>query len=511
MNLNELESLCQEVLDGTISGDRIALLESELLQNSESLKEYVKYARLQSSLELLSEPAIPLGKSSIISLDQILRQEKKNSLRIVVYATAAILMVSLLVMTLIGLDSSSALVFKLAPGTKYSVRHSAELKDLPKKLSLEKGSTLEITQGTVELTFKSGVKSILQAPANVTLLDDDLLYIQEGVGWFEIPSGEEGFTVNTSEFNIVDLGTVFGVVVKPEGYDEIHVIQGKVKASTLIHGKEVETLTGGEARQVDSHGRLASIPMKSDRFLDSLPESLPYLHWSFDEVEEGRFMVDGTSTEISLARARPRGASAKTLLNSGKFGNAVNIQTFSQELLTNHPGISGDKPRSLACWIKVSSGIEHEHRSSIVGWGDRQILRDSDLRWQLALIGNGKGGSILCLIGAGAHLGSTILNDDQWHHIATVWTPASKRGRAGKLTAYIDGEEEPLFADFNRLITPNTQTGSNASPISIGARMDGQSEIPGIAFRGCIDELFIIEGALSEKDVRKLMKTNLME
>jgi len=56
------------------------------------------------------------------------------------------------------------LVFTTAPGTQFTLVHGGS-DNAPEGMALVKGSQLQLTQGTVELTFGSGVKSIVTAPA----------------------------------------------------------------------------------------------------------------------------------------------------------------------------------------------------------------------------------------------------------------------------------------------------------------------------------------------------------
>jgi len=506
---NELESLCQEVLDGTISAEHMAQLENELLQNPESLQEYVRYARLQNSLELKHEPVISIGERSVVPVDRIIQHQKKKVFKFVALATAALVLISISILSFVKSDENEPpLAFKFAPGTEYAVSHPTELKNKPEGLVLVKGSNLTISQGTVELTFKSGVKSILQAPANVTLREDDTLYMHKGVAWFEVPSGAEGFTVNTSELNIVDLGTEFGVIAKPKSQDEIHVFKGKVLASTRIHLKESETLSKGEARRLDPVGRLVTIPLKANDFITELPATLPYVHWSFDHIERGQFKADGTHPSLELAGAEPPKEDIKSLRIDGRFGAGVRFTGIKgQQLHTQLPGIEGNAPRTTACWVRTTyvpgkkGGLDI---AGLIGWGycvDDQKRTKSNAIWKQVITAPG----VVSVTGAGGLWGKTIITDGKWHHLACVMKPVAGDSSAVQVTLYVDGEMDSSVTSHD---VPNTLTERpDSTPVRIGCSIH-KPNTPPIVYRGEIDEVYLFYGALDQESILNLMRKN---
>ncbi len=509
MNHNELESLCQEALDGTISSENMVLLENELLQHPESLQQYLQYARLQNSLELVHEPIVPVGGASVVPIERIIRRQKRKTLRFVALATAALVLLSISILSFYETAGNEPpLAFKFAPGTDYAVTHPSDLKEKPEGLVLVKGSSLTISQGTIEFTFKSGVKSILQAPASVTLNSDDTLYMREGTAWFHVPSGAEGFTVNSSDLNIVDLGTEFGVIVKPTGADEIHVLKGKVKASTLIHRKESATLSAGQARRRDPVGRLVSIPVKASDFLTKLPTTLPYVHWSFDNIVAGKFNAEGTHPSIELAGARSPKFDIKKLRTNGPFGKAVRFNGVKgQQLHTQLPGIEGNAPRTTACWVRTSytSKPNGTDIAGLIGWGyclDDSKRTQSNSIWKQYI---GKSGVSACH-GGGVYAGKTNVTDGKWHHLACVMKPIDQGSGAIEVTLYVDGEIEDVTT--YRIQPTNTLTQrSDSTPVRIGCSIHKPNTAP-IVFRGAIDEVYLFYGALDQASIQNLMRNN---
>ncbi len=513
MTPEDFENALSGLLDNDLTPEQFDELQKYLQNSQQARAQYLDYVDLHNvlDLELAPKAVTQPGTSKVIPIDRIIRRQNRRSRRIALAAAAAILIIALVTMKLFFIDTTRppTLAFETSPGTQFTITHDGS-EEAPVGQIMEKGSRLQLSQGTVELTFGSGVKSIVMAPADLTLRDDNQLYLSQGTAWFHVPKEAIGFRVKTKDLNIIDLGTEFGVLAKPNDHDEIHVIQGKVKVTANRVRKESAILTANEARRIDPIGRLDSITSRPSTFITSLPKSLPYLHWSFDEFKNNCFPVDGSSAGKQLANATLRGEQDKPQVIQGKFGNAIDIQHYHQELLTAHPGISGDKPRTIACWVKINRKATGPFsRHTIAGWGDRGLTHHSR-RWQLAVAGNDSGGSTLFVAGAGVYRGSSVLNDNQWHHVACVWSPASKQREFGKLTAYVDGRLEPLGFNSQNETVQNTQTGHGACPVVIGATMHVSSEFPA-TFKGSIDELFIIEGALTHKDILHLMETNLME
>ena len=502
-----LDRLVHQLIDETIDASGIEQLDRIFQQDPYARRWYLEEVRMHSALHRW---ASNLEKETP-SVDKIIQCQRKRNLRIALVSAAAVLLLAVVTMRLFFIEEKQpTLTFEIAPGTQFVLTHSHQREISDQAMVLEEGSRLQLSQGTVELRFSSGVRSVVMGPADVTLQDEGTLYMRQGTAWFHVPQKAVGFQVKTEDFDVVDLGTKFGVLAKLDDHDEVHVFQGKVQVTAKRLRKESATLVAKDARRVDPVGRLESIASRSSFFLTSLPQTLPYLHWSFNQVVDGVFPVKGSFAGIDLASAVPRDVEGDVLVVSGKYGKAVAIDQYQQELLTQHLGISGNKPRTVACWIKVNGSPDGpNNRHSIVGWGDRAMDMVTSNRWQLAVVGDGNKRSVLCIVGAGLHRGTTPLDDGQWHHIACTWSPSKNPKKAGVLTAYIDGKREYLTCNSPSK-SLSTYTGEGASPIVIGATMHLQKS--GFAtFEGSIDELFVIEAALTQQDIVRLMETNLME
>jgi len=104
------------------------------------------------------------------------------------------------------------------------------------------GQQLNLTAGLAELTFDSGAKVILHAPAQFVVSEALGGDLQLGRLSAKVPHSAHGFTINTPGGKVVDLGTEFGVKVNFDRTMDVIVYVGDV----AVNGTPV---SGGSATQ----------------------------------------------------------------------------------------------------------------------------------------------------------------------------------------------------------------------------------------------------------------------
>ena len=504
----ELELQIQRCLDGELSDSEKQSLFLVLKDDSEAMKLYCLSAAIDASLSRFTDGQISLnsGSESFVELARNYQKQRVSKISMMAAAAAFILMLVTLSLLFVDTTHKSTLAFVASPGTQFIITHASLDERLPEQMVMENGSRLQLSLGSVELTFDSGVKSIITAPADLTLLDGETLQLNEGTAWFQVPQEAIGFTVQTKDLNVVDLGTEFGILADPKKNDEIHVLKGEVQAA-LRHFGEAVILNAGKARRADPIGQLEIIPVDSTAFLKILPESPPYLHWSFDEAEDGGFKAEGVHPDLEFGFAQPRNAQANSMLVLGRFGKAVHFTGKQGEgLLTEWPGISGDKARTIACWIRISSKALNPGGSSIAAWGKNKYgVPGWHTKWKLAISPDGKP----VVVGYdGGIEGNINVADNQWHHIAFT----HKMGDSGEplVSMFIDGRQVENIWKSNKetnsetIGTPNTiTTHPESHPLQMGKSLDNSAPI-----RAELDELYIFEGALDSQTIRRLATEN---
>ncbi len=129
------------------------------------------------------------------------------------------------------------------------------------------GQKLNLTDGLAEITFDSGAKVILHAPAQFAVgeaMGGDLRF---GRLTAKVPHSARGFTINTPTAKVVDLGTEFGVKVNDDRTMHVTVFVGDVVVSEQsgvggaapgpihVHAGEAIVVGGGRpAKSIDPQG-----------------------------------------------------------------------------------------------------------------------------------------------------------------------------------------------------------------------------------------------------------------
>ncbi|NCF13519.1 MAG: hypothetical protein GWP68_09105, partial [Verrucomicrobiaceae bacterium] len=213
MNQRELEHHLQELFDGRLEGQAFENLQQTLRTDPAAREAYREYLHLHHALEFRTKGVNLLN---VVPMDRVVERRQRRAIRIAGLAAAAVLMIGALVMTLIATHTPQpTLVVNTAPGGDITISHAHTGEDAPEGLVLEPGSRLKVITGMVELKFSSGVRGIVRGPADLTLQREDLLELTNGTVWFAVPKKAIGFTVNTPDLVLTDLGTEFGIMSEP--------------------------------------------------------------------------------------------------------------------------------------------------------------------------------------------------------------------------------------------------------------------------------------------------------
>ena len=506
MNKHPIEQTILDALDGSLSQQELTSLENELHKNPEALQLYIEYSNLENHLKIENEISQFSLAQPVIPIDTILKRQKIKSFRKAALATAAVVTLGLIAMAFFMVDNSPPTVaFETSPGTQYILTHDSDSENT-EGLTMQKGSSLSLSQGAVELTFDSGVKSIITAPAQLTYLGENVLELKQGTAWFEVPDGAEGFTVKTEDLTIVDLGTEFGVLAKPNNHDQVHVIKGEVEVTSKRAASETLLLKARNACTVKPVGTLKTIAYKSDPFLTKLPDSLPYLHWSFDKKDQ--LQVSGTHPVAANIKASLTSPKSPAIYKQGKMEECLSLH--NQGILTDWTGFNNNQPRTVCFWIRLPNEANYVTPPGIVSWGE-PIRKNS--KWKIMIIQDDENSAPYVRLSWGVTWMncSTKLQRNKWYHITVTTTGLSApEGNLPTAEIYINGEAEPTSykGEQRPMKTPqmNTITNSkNASSLRIGAYLEKEPKLNQDNFKFDIDDLYIFEGSVKPEEAKALM------
>ncbi len=339
---DRLQHLANRMCDGTISPEEIAELEALLNRQPELQTRYLQILSLHAELLtryrtgspgpretgdedsaadfsdsiINSDPVMPANSSGNVRTEQSRsRWPMSRALQFAV-AAAATLLVLAGVATLRSRDTSAGPNVAevqverpqepafVAPAFVATVRASTQPLWLEDGKALSEGDrvpaqALALKGGQAELVFDSGVRLVLEGPANLRLDSSNAAFLTSGRLVAHVPESGWGFRVDTPTSRLVDRGTDFGVIAEDSGATEVHVFRGQVdlqyegqKGSAKVDAQGVKELVmlGRQARRIEN----LSEPGRSIKFSKEIFERLESaiaepLEWRVADGGNGHF------------------------------------------------------------------------------------------------------------------------------------------------------------------------------------------------------------------------------
>lgn len=368
-----------------------------------------------------------------------------------------------------------------------------------------------IEAGFLKIRFASGASVILEGPARLDVLGKNNGRLHAGRAVADVPPAATGFTIESPDGRIVDLGTRFGVEVGPRVHGtEVHVLEGLVRAS-VPGEKAARELRESQALRIEARTATA-MAADGTRFLTRLPprggSPAPYVHWALDEGSgnitraEGPLAVANAARLESLQPDDPGPAWVP-----GRFGPALDFDGIGDFVATDFGGIPGDRARTVAFWAKIPTDWEPINGFALVSWG---AMHSPGAAWQISINPLPNDGPIGRLR-AGVHrsqvIGTRDLRDGQWHHLAAVLFDGEGPRDTTHILLFVDGQLEP--AERKGIQEVRTDVGRpGTTDVTLGRNMDTHPSHGGLVFRGALDEVFIFDAALAQETIQRLVREN---
>ncbi len=172
---------------------------------------------------------------------------------------------------------------------------------------------------------------------------------------------------------------------------------------------------------------------------------------------------------------------------------AVRFTGAGSWVQTDYPGIGGNDPRTVACWIRTETAGAND----ILGYGQPS----TGLKWHMrvnTLSGNGVVGAIRTEYQGGQNIGTTLIDDGRWHHIAAVLPEGATRGQ--QIDHYIDGVLQDKSGGD---LTLNTDTVDPLYRLTIGLTRQGATS--NRFFHGLIADVRVYANGIDEDGVLAVM------
>ncbi len=474
-----LERLFHSYLDGTLSREGLAELNSALETNPEARREFAEWLDLDASLG-----AIAKGRAAEV---------EAVAGRV---SPAATWKAALALAASVALAAGALWFWQGSTRAFALVKASTGATGLSPDEGL-RGETREIAEGTVKLRTRRGAEVVIEAPAVFRFESPQRLRLVKGRLAADVPPPAKGFTVVTPDGDAIDLGTRFGIDVNENGGSEIHVFEGEVVARAPGLG-DPRSLRGGEALAMSEGGGDAR-ELRSAAFIQ--PDELPSLRAALAAGQETR-----------------SAAAAESLRSDPAL---VSLITFEDD--ADHPGVYrlvqgrwpgscaaefvevGDHLRltlgegrdfaqlTLAAWVRLDRlGAPYQSLLHTDGWsednpGQVHWMINGDATMRLALRGN-----TLLPGAAGRHgfpdsLTPVLPEQGRWVHLTVVYDST-----VGTVRFHLNGR-------FDSEVRQQVAHPARLGPAQIG-NWDKQDR----KLSGRIDELAVIGRALSDAEIQEL-------
>ncbi len=351
---------------------------------------------------------------------------------------------------------------------------------------------IDLHDGVAEIAFNSGARAVVEGPARLSIESDNRTFLEYGKITADVNEQSSGFTVNTPQMNIVDIGTRFGVTVNEAGDTEVHVMEGEVEVSRAWGNTAVTLLREGNAMRSDDRplSDLAMIPYAGDGYTLTAGEwrdTTPVIVYRFNESGGAQLADSGNRRkggpyDLSLLgsdlEAQPRRA-------SGIIGRCL---VFDQGQ-TVSTGLSKDflleDAFTVSFWIKIPPKVGRRADDRVIGWGS------DEASWEIGYRNTYGRGALIVRHGSAYVAGSTDLADGKWHHVAVRYIGGDQTVRPAHIHMYVDGEIERTL-DYREGPILSGEVGE----LRLG-------DLGSSGFPGWIDELLIFDAAISTKALQE--------
>ena len=161
--------------------------------------------------------------------------------------------------------------------------------------------------------------------------------------------------------------------------------------------------------------------------------------------------------------------------------------------MNEYEGVLGTQNRTVTAWINTTG------YGDIVSWG---LATEDGQKWIFCVNHNAGNGTFEALRTecAGSRIvGSTVLTDGQWHHVASV-LESGGAPTINNIKLYVDGQRE-IISDS---VVVDVNTVSDGRKVWLGEGHHNRM------FPGVIDDIRIYEKALTQDEIKLLMRGDLL-
>jgi len=271
----DMDELVQRLLDDQIEPDEMQRLGRAIREDPRVRDYYLDSLLVSAVIRRSSQVTGELSKSDLIqALSSGTNQGGSKRLGRRLYWIAAVLMVGALIL-------ASVTLFRhqpqgLAVGTLAGEYEAQWRGAHPRPGEPLHVGAYDLREGVAKMDLDQGTSLLLEAPCQIELRGVSEMTLRNGTLAAVVPPQAKGFQVRTRTAVITDLGTEFGVIARPNGSTEAHVLKGRISVALAADwaGQATSRIVNeGLAVVVDAAGQKiqGGLAARADLFLLSLP------------------------------------------------------------------------------------------------------------------------------------------------------------------------------------------------------------------------------------------------
>ncbi len=381
--------------------------------------------------------------------------------------------------------------------------------------------SVKFESGILEIVFLSGAMIVVEGPAKLDLVSVDKAFLHNGKVRCYVPPAAVGFSIETLNTKYLDLGTEFGVEIKPDGKQELHVFDGEVRVDSLNGNASSQTVLSGEGLQQKNGSEWEKIESNPNQFTNTTDlsrrkttqEKESYQAWLAyrEKIKQDPSLivfydfdsqVDNPQVLKDLSKNAIDGSIIGCEASPGRWEvkPSLEFKKPSDRVRLNIPGEFGDI--TMTTWLRLD-GFDRFFNSIFLT--DR--YEDGNLHWQIKSSGEIDAGLKLLNLKRRIYVTKPALGYEdlgRWMHLAVVVDVKSQT-----LTHYLDGNRVDHF-DLRVGSEPN-KPGPPVEKIRFGnAELGNWSPVriyddsPVRNLNGRIDEFAMFSRTLSDFEIREL-------
>jgi len=376
---------------------------------------------------------------------------------------------------------------------------------------LRSGQRLDLLAGAAEITFDSGAQIVVEAPASMEVASAWNAVLRRGTLKATVPAQATGFRVANAAVEVVDLGSEFSMIADENGGTEVFVQKGAVETTSQDGSQENRKRVVLHERQARRFARsgVSDVANREEKLMrlsrrlsfQRIKRPFGYAHWDFDVAKDHVLTAQTADLPAgSYEMTLKHGTALAALQTAGRWGSALNLDG-NTALEASFPNLSARASRTIAFWTRISPESELSEAGPAVAWlFDGKEARLFRIGWNRNPA-QGAFGVLDARMGRRTVVGMTPLRDGQWHHVAVVITPNRKNEM--QIREYTDGRLEGIGVRAG-----GKRRGNEAVEIPTNVLAIGGTSPSSEHFRGGLDELYICDRALAQREIAYLMQTN---